>query len=264
MLQRPISKHYPALAPIVSEIKIATKSVQYYDKRYFLKKTSHDFLFKVYESKSLLHRKLGDSSPKLQEAKVENLKLAVPKFDGLELKPNQILSFWKILGRPTYAKGFVDGMLLADGKVITGVGGGLCQLANMLYWLFLHAPVKIKEHHHHSYDVFPDSGRVLPFGSGAGTLFNYYDLQLHNSSTYSLKLNVWLDDKFLYGKITSNTEIPYTFKVVELEHHFYKRENKNYRGNKLYKRKFDRKTGNLLSEVLIKQNDAEVMYPIQY
>ncbi|MFJ8513275.1 VanW family protein [Lysinibacillus xylanilyticus] len=51
-------------------------------------------------------------------------------------------------------------------KVKTGVGGGICQLANLLYWMALHTPLIVTERHHHSFDPFPDSGRTLPFGSG--------------------------------------------------------------------------------------------------
>jgi vancomycin resistance protein VanW len=262
MLKRPISKHYPNLAPLIREVKIAKKAVQYVGKNYQLQKTTLPFPHTVYKSKSLLHRKLGDTSPVLQDAKVHNLKIAVPLFDNLEIKPGQTLSFWKILGRPSYKRGFVDGMLLADGKVTTGVGGGLCQLANMLNWLFLHSPVLVTEHHHHCYDIFPDSGRTIPFGSGAGTLFNYFDLQFKNTSPYLFKLNVSLDNDYLYGKLSSSTRLPTSYKIVEKDHHFYTKANKNYRHNKLVQQRFDCKTGDLLEEVLVRVNDSEVLYAL--
>ena len=45
-------------------------------------------------------------------------------------------------------------------------GGGLCQLSNLIYWMTLHTPLTITERYRHSYDVFPDSNRTQPFGSG--------------------------------------------------------------------------------------------------
>ena len=47
------------------------------------------------------------------------------------------------------------------------MGGGLCQLANLLYWMALHTPLAVVERHHHSFDPFPDENRTLPSGRAA-------------------------------------------------------------------------------------------------
>ena len=47
-----------------------------------------------------------------------------------------------------------------------GVGGGLCQMANMIHWLILHTPLEVTELHHHSDALFPDVKRRVPFGTG--------------------------------------------------------------------------------------------------
>ena len=36
------------------------------------------------------------------------------------------------------------------------------------------------ERANHSFDPFPDEGRILPFGSGAAIFYNFIDLVLHN------------------------------------------------------------------------------------
>ena len=117
---------------------------------------------------SLLRRRLGNSDPQLQENKITNLKIACPTIDGILIKPKQTFSFWRQLGEATAEKGYAEGMQLSRGEVVRGVGGGLCQLANLLYWMSLHTPLEIVERHHHSFDPFPDENRTLPFGSGAG------------------------------------------------------------------------------------------------
>nr|WP_241774663.1 MULTISPECIES: VanW family protein [Lysinibacillus] len=33
------------------------------------------------------------------------------------------------------------------GEVKTGIGGGICQLANLLYWMALHTPLIVTERH---------------------------------------------------------------------------------------------------------------------
>lgn len=56
----------------------------------------------------------------------------------------------------------------------------------------IHSPLVVVERSNHSFDPFPDEGRVLPFGSGAAIFYNYIDLVLHNPTdrSFQLKLNV--------------------------------------------------------------------------
>ncbi len=177
MTRKPLSVIFPQLAPHIRQVKIGYKNIKYLQPKYKLQRDGTSSNFRIYKHKSLLRRRLGDSDPVLQEQKVKNLQIAVKHFNNRVIKPNQVFSFWKLLGNPSYERGFVDGMILANGKVTIGVGGGLCKIANLLYWLCLHSPLTVKEQHHHQLDIFPDSGRVLPFGSGSGVFYNYGDLQ---------------------------------------------------------------------------------------
>lgn len=59
---------------------------------------------------SLLRRKLGNSDPQLQENKITNLKIAVSKIDGIIINPGEVFSFWKLVGKTTRNKGYIEGM----------------------------------------------------------------------------------------------------------------------------------------------------------
>jgi vancomycin resistance protein VanW len=206
-------------------------------------------------------RKLGQSDINLQQKKIKNLQIAANSFNGLVISPGKIFSFWKNLGEPKYERGFTDGMILDNGKVIIGLGGGLCQMANLLYWLFLHTPLKVKEHHH--LDIFPDSGRILPFGSGAGVLYNYGDLQFENQTKHTFYLKTWVDKTFLHGEIyTIDSDFPLTYKIIERDHKFYTKNNKVYRTNKIFRLTRERMGGKLVEEELITNNDSDVLYEI--
>src|SRR5688500_7857885 len=74
--------------------------------------------FNCKKHQSLLRRKLGNSAPELQENKIQNLQIACPTIDGLLIKPKQTFSFWRRLGEPTAAKGYVEGMQLSRGEVV--------------------------------------------------------------------------------------------------------------------------------------------------
>lgn len=211
---------------------------------------------------SLLLRRLGDTDPQLQHNKVVNLRLATPHLDGLLIPPGATLSIWRRIGRTSARKGYLPGVQLSQGKVTVGVGGGLCQLANLIHWMGLHSPLQLTERHHHSFDPFPDEGRVLPFGSGASLFYNYVDLRFRNPTDQTLQLMVWLNDTHLCGELRAESMPPFSYQVIEKDHHFQQDGEVHYRCNSLWQRQVDRTTGETIDERLLMRNRSRVMYPI--
>lgn len=153
-------------------------------------------------------------------------------------------------------------MLLSMGEVKTGIGGGICQLANLLFWMALHTPLQVVERHHHSFDPFPDDGRVLPFGSGAGVFYNYVDLRFHNPTSQSFQIKVWLTDKHLKGSIHTDRDWPFAFHLEERNHKFLQKDGRNYRQNEIWRKKVDKATGSYVGEELLIKNFSEVKYEV--
>jgi vancomycin resistance protein VanW len=196
----------------------------------------------------------------MQYNKIKNLKLVVNSLNGIIIKPNETFSYFDILGKPTAKRGFKEGMQLSHGEVKPAIAGGICQSSNLIYWMALHTPLEIIERHHHSFDPFPDDGRVLPFASGATVMYNYLDLRLKNNTPYNIQLLLSIDDKFLHGEFRVEKELPYTYKVFEDNHFFKKIEDKYFRSNELYRRVIDRKTGNTIKKEFLVRNYSEVKY----
>lgn len=256
-----LSKKYPILKePIIflrATIRFSKDSL---NSKIKFKKIENFFECVVARHQSLLKRKLGNSKPILQKRKITNLKQAIKQLNGVVIEPGDIFSFWNIVGKPKQSKGYVEGMLLSSGKIIEGVGGGLCQLSNLLYWLFLHAPVEIVERYHHSMDVFPDSNRTLPFGSGATILYNFIDLKLKNTSKYPLQIKLWLTEKNLKGQILSPKRINKKFHVFEKNHYLIKQGKKYFRYNEIYREV--KIKGKLRKREKIAVNFAPVLYKV--
>jgi vancomycin resistance protein VanW len=146
-------------------------------KRYALTKEAGALPFSVFRHSTPLYRKLRNVDMWMQRGKVINLGIALRRLDGIVIRPGETFSYWRLIGKPTKRKGYVPGMILFYGTFRAGIGGGLCQLSNLLYWMTLHTPLRVVERHRHSYDVFPDADRTQPFGSGATCAYNYIDLQ---------------------------------------------------------------------------------------
>ncbi|MGD9563816.1 MAG: VanW family protein [Pyrinomonadaceae bacterium] len=229
----------------------------------FASETANDTLaFTCKKHQSLLQRKLGNSDPQLQENKVKNLQIACPTIDGLLIKPGETFSFWDRVGEATAAKGYCEGMQLSRGEVVRGVGGGLCQLANLLYWMALHTPLQVVERHHHSFDPFPDENRVLPFGSGAGVFYNYVDLRFFNPTEITFQLKLWLTANHLKGSIHSDRETPNSYHIFERSHRFLRQGESVFRENEIWRETIDRRTGDRIGEEMLVKNFSEVKYEL--
>jgi vancomycin resistance protein VanW len=214
----------------------------------------------VCDHRSLLVRKLSGTDPELQRNKVTNLGIASPLLCGTLIRPGQTFSFWKLVGRPVESRGFLPGLQLSMGETKPVTGGGLCQMSNLLYWMFLHSEMEFTERHRHGFDAFPDYRRTVPFGSGATVFYNYHDLMCRNGSEMTYHLSVWLDDEYVNGRLTCDTETPCEVAIEERGHRFVRRDSVIWRENELWKLRKDRSTGDTVSEERIMINSAIVKY----
>ncbi|MCL6613912.1 MAG: VanW family protein [Firmicutes bacterium] len=207
-----------------------------------------------------LLRPLAQVEMRLQRNKIINLKIAVAALDGLVLAPGETFSYWRLVGAPTRRRGFIEGMVLDHGRVRAGIGGGLCQLTNLIYWLTLHTPLQVVERWRHSYDVFPDAGRTLPFGSGATCAYPSQDLQIFNGTHQTFLLHLWLTDTTLAGEWRGQSPVTHRYEVYEASHAITQEPWGGYvRHNVLRRRVWDAQ-GNLVADEPLTENHALMMY----
>ena len=206
-----------------------------------------------------LLRKLKDVDMKYQYNKIINLRLATKKLNGVVVRPGETLSYWRLIGKPTRRAGYVDGMILRGGRVCSGVGGGLCQLSNLIFWMTLHTPLTVTERHRHGYDVFPDANRTQPFGSGATCFYPHGDLMIQNNTEEAFQLVVWVGEEYLYGEWRAMSPPTVEYRIVERAHRMklepwggYSRHNELWRETTA--------DGQLVCEELVVHNDAIMMY----
>lgn len=230
------------------------------DEKYAKKKDSKSYPYISFGHSSPLLRKLKDVDMFLQYNKIINLKLAVKKINHIIVQPGETFSYWRLIGKPTKRKGYREGMILFNGTVKAGIGGGLCQLSNLIYWMTIHTPLTVIERYRHSYDVFPDINRTQPFGSGATRVYNYRDLMIRNDTSSPVQLNLWLTDTTLYGNWRTTIKPMETYLVYEKEH-VMKQElfGKYSRHNYIYRKIIDL-NGNEIADEYVTENHALMMY----
>ncbi len=233
--RRRVTQVVPALIPVrLAQRRMAARlhdaRVGYH---YATERSTDDLPWLIREHRSILERSLAGVDPQLQRNKVTNLRLAAARIDGIVLHPGQTLSFWRLVGRATAEGGYTEGLVLRDGEAASGVGGGLCQISNMLHWLVLHTDLVVAERHRHSFDPFPDSERRVPFGTGATLLERIYDLKVTNPTEADHQFRLRLTATHLVGQVRRATQPTVRYEVVERDHRFVREGAEVYRDNRI-------------------------------
>ena len=155
------------------------------------------------ESKTLLWTEKEPGEQFLQAGKIQNLRIAVKRLNGLLIPADEVFSFWKHVGKTTRRKGFVAGRELREGCIIPNIGGGLCQISNALYDAALKANFEIIERHAHTQVV---RGSLAEQGRDATVFWNYVDLRF--KSTTAFQIEAFLDSEELIVRFRGEKSEP--------------------------------------------------------
>ncbi|SDT16735.1 VanW family protein [Actinopolymorpha singaporensis] len=260
--RRRVAQVAPALYPLAVAAHRARRRVRWLTSRtrWAHERAAEPLPVRVKRHNSLLLRQLGESEMWLQHNKVANLRLAAPRVAGLLIRPGETLSFCRTVGKATRRRGYVDGMLLSNGKARAGLGGGICQLANLLHWMVLHSPLTVVERSAHGWDPFPDNGRVIPWGTGCAVFYNYVDLQVRNDTDATFQVLAGVGDRYLEGELRADRELPHSYSVYARDEQFLTLGGRHFRRNEIWRSVIDRRTGNRVREELLKRNFALATY----
>lgn len=200
-----------------------------------------------------LRRETAAYGASLQRAKEQNVTLAARALDGVVIRGS--FSWHRTLGPPVGWRGYAEGPELHDDVLEPGAGGGLCQAANLLYWLALHAGLEVVERHRHALDLFPDEGRSVPFGCGATVFFPHKDLKLASPARPAL-VCMRVEGGALHGELRYAQDPGFTCEVVERDARLTREGGVTWRENALWR------TFSTGQEELIARHRAKVTYPV--
>jgi hypothetical protein len=146
----------------------------------------------------------------LRCGKVQNLRVAAPRFHGIELRPGQVLSFWAQVGWPGRVRGYVLGREVVNGCVVPTVAGGLCQLSNALAALATAVGARLVERHRHSALIEAQAPAV----EDATVAWNHVDLRI--AADAPLRIEVELTARELVLRARSPHPAPPSTRRVPL------------------------------------------------
>lgn len=154
-----------------------------------------------------------------------NLIIACQKINGKVILAGETFSYNKALGPRTAAAGYKNGKIYSGGKVVDGIGGGICQISSTLYNTVLMANLEIVERRNHQFVT-----SYLPAGRDATVVYGMTDFKFKNTRQYPIRIQASAQNGIarisIYGikqeqeyTFSFNTKtiasIPYTTKYEE-------------------------------------------------
>lgn len=129
-------------------------------------------------------------------ARKGNVKLALSKFNGMIVAPNQEVSFNSTTGARSEENGYQKANIIKNGVFVEGSGGGVCQASTTLYNALVLSDIEILEVHHHSLPV-----SYVPLSADAMVSEGFADLVFKNTTDAPIYIKTFCDDK------TANVQI---------------------------------------------------------
>lgn len=137
-----------------------------------------------------------------------NLRLASEKINGTVLAPGETFSYNKTVGARTVAAGYKNAKVYESGKVVDGIGGGICQVSSTLYNAALLANLEIVERRNHQFVT-----SYVGAGRDATVVYGQTDFKFKNTRKYPIRIVVTTNAGILKISIFGlKEENEYTFK----------------------------------------------------
>lgn len=115
--------------------------------------------------------------------RTNNIVLACSQINGTLVKPGDIFSFNAVVGPRNLNNGYLPASIFVGSKVVTGTGGGICQVSSTVYNSALTAGLEIVERHPHTMPV-----NYVASGYDATVLWEGADFKFKNNKENDLKV----------------------------------------------------------------------------
>ena len=124
-----------------------------------------------------------------------NMKVALESCNGSIINPGEQWSFNECTGDSNLeSNGYKSAHVISEGKIIDGIGGGICQSSSTIYNAAIRANMEIVERYNHQW-----ASAYVPTGLDATIDYPNLDLTLKNVSGYQMFLECKLVDYTLYA-----------------------------------------------------------------
>ncbi len=230
--------------------------------RYTVTRSGELLPHRLFETSCPLYNRETGFDMIYQENKVFNLKLAAVTLDRLLIRPGETFSFWRTTQYADRVTPYRDGLTVLYGKLTTAPGGGLCQLSDLLFWMFLHSPLTIVERHGHRVKDFPDPPSDAPAGVDATVSEGWLDLKVRNETDETFQISIAFDPDCITGRLLTGGDTGVSYEIVSGQPFYSRRGGKVFEEVDVRRNVISASSGRNISSALLYKNTCEIGYQL--
>lgn len=264
MTRKRLTQRFPFLLPLrrAQRIFCFHLAMRFDGNTYAKTQQTADLPYTLYDTASPLLNEQTGFDMKYQQNKVFNLKLAAKTLDGLLIQPGETFSFWRQVRYADKKEPYKEGLCLREGKLVTVTGGGMCQMSNLLFWLFLHSPLEVIERHGHQIKDFPSPPGDLPEGVDATVSQGWADLKVYNPTDAAYQIRIAFDAQSLRGWLRTDQPPACRYEIQNKNLSYQQQDGKIIQQVDLYRQCCDLQTGAVTQEQFLYHNACPIGYPL--
>ncbi|WHH57236.1 VanW family protein [Petroclostridium sp. X23] len=139
-----------------------------------------------------------------------NVILAASKINEVALGPGDIFSYNDIVGVRSEDTGFQNAKVYENGRIVDGIGGGICQISSTLYNAVLYSDLEVLDRLNHSMTV-----SYVPMGQDATVVYGLIDFKFKNNTAWPIKVMSTLKNGHVTFDILGTNDHP--GRTIEIE-----------------------------------------------
>lgn len=146
--------------------------------------------------------------------RLHNISAAAKTVHDTLLPPDAVFDYAPVVKNTEARYGFREAPVIYNGKLVSGVGGGICQVSSTLYNAVLRAGLEIVERRNHSLPV-----SYVPMGQDATFSEGYINFRFRNNTGAHLLIRTETDKERLTVKLFGRMpeSVVYTIESVTVE-----------------------------------------------
>ncbi|GGD58815.1 vancomycin B-type resistance protein VanW [Paenibacillus nasutitermitis] len=218
--------------------------------------------YKIFEAGCALYNSNTGFDMMYQENKVFNLKLAAKTLSGLLIRPGETFSFWRLVRHADKHIPYKDGLTVVNGKLTTMSGGGMCQMSNLLFWMFLHTPLMVTERSGHNVKEFPEPNSDEIKGVDATISEGWIDLKARNDTDCTYQISVAFDNENIIGTVFVDKRPQVLYKVTNGSTEYFRESGEIYEYVKVERAEINADTSEITGQKLLYTNKCKICYPL--
>ncbi|SDE50773.1 Vancomycin resistance protein YoaR, contains peptidoglycan-binding and VanW domains [Paenibacillus sp. UNCCL117] len=140
--------------------------------------------------------------------RLHNVQSTAASLHDVLLPPGAVFDYAPFIEQTEKAMGYREAPVIVNGKLVPGVGGGICQVSSTLYNAVLRAGLEVVERRNHSLPV-----SYVPLGQDATFASGHINFKFRNNTPHHLLIRTQSDDRGLTVKLFGQTPAEFTYEV---------------------------------------------------